>query len=126
MSASKETFSIVNQVVDLGTYRGQSMTLTVNAHQVDYGDFIDFTIEASCPRNMAPCNCDDGIHPFSKLEADDLDIDNPCMTGGVVADNACTRMLLKEICKVNETVWGHTGPQNIVCVLINAIVALWD
>lgn len=115
------------ETVSLGTYKGKPLELIVSAHQMDHGPFIEYTIEASCPNEKNVIrSANDGIHPFSLLGDDDLDIDNPCKTGDVVVDNNCTRMLLREICDVNKTQWGHTGPQNIVCVLINALTALWD
>ena len=115
------------ETVSLGTYKGKPLDITVSAHQKDYGPFIEYTIEASCPyeKNVV-VSANDGIHPFSLLSNDDFDDNNFNETGGIVADNELTRMILQKICKINETNWGNTGPQHTVRVLIKTLADLWD
>ena len=97
------------ETVSLGTYKGKPLDITVSAHRMDHGPFIEYTIEASCPyeKNVV-------------LSANDNE------TGGIVADNEFTRTTLKSICKINETNWGNTAPQYTVRVLIKTLIDLWD
>ena len=119
---------IINkETVNLGIYRGQPLHLTMEAYRVDYGEFIEFKIVASCPFDKTWILCpDDGTHPFSLLNESDFDDNEYSTMGGVVADNEFIRMTLKQICDVNKTSWSHTGPQDVVKVLIKALVDLWD
>ena len=115
------------ETVSLGTYKGKPLDITVSAHRMDHGPYIEYTIEASCPyeKNVV-LSANDGIHPFSLLEDNDFDDDNYNETGGIVADNEFTRTTLKSICKINETNWGNTAPQYTVRVLIKTLIDLWD